>query len=107
MPQRLRVRAQVLKERQTAEAARRGIDVSDLTAVAAARARDDPDAGVAAGHERAADMVPRFGSDLGFTSRGIQARSSTLRLRTWSLSISSVSVPRFFATQDTHAWHIK
>lgn len=66
----------VLQQRQKAEAKRRGIDVTDLSQFSKAR-QGQLGASVEDGEKNklhAANMVPRFGSDLGFTARGVQVR---------------------------------
>lgn len=62
----------VLQQRQHAEAKRRGINVEDLTEFSKARAALGGDEDAEKHKLHAANMVPRFGSDLGLTSRGIQ-----------------------------------
>ena len=64
----------VLQQRQHAEAKRRGINVEDLAEFSKARAALGGDEDAEKHKLHAANMVPRFGSDLGLTSRGIQVR---------------------------------
>jgi hypothetical protein len=71
----------VLQQRQKAEAKRRGIDVTDLSQFSKARKGYLGTSGVEDGDKNqlhAANMVPRFGSDLGFTARGVQVRLGSL-----------------------------
>ena len=66
----------ILNQRQQEEAKRQGIDVNDLAAFAKVRVSlfEEGEGGGAA-QNHAAAMVPRFGSDLGFTRKGIMARA--------------------------------
>ena len=57
-----------MQERQSKEAQTRGIDINDLEQMRAAAAGNED----AKNPLHAANMVPRFGSDLGFSSKGIQ-----------------------------------
>lgn len=65
----------VLKARLQEEAERRGIDVSNLTAARAHMSGDDQEVY----KQHATSNVPRFGSDLSFHKKGVEARTPSAR----------------------------
>jgi transcription initiation factor TFIIIB Brf1 subunit/transcription initiation factor TFIIB len=74
----------VLQARLHEEAKRRGIDITDIQAVRELIMGSRSGGGMVNPEARAANhpsqQVPRFGSDLGFTQRGLQVRSRLLTL---------------------------